>query len=520
VGKSRLAAEAASVGAGTYPHGSHFAALEGAIYPDQVATAIGTALDFNFLTIEDQGVQLAGFLRDKELLLVLDDMAHLSGGPALVRNLLAAAPGVRILVSAGKALGLKEEREYSLSGLTTLGSAPSTGQGAQRTVYLSDHDLEPRTSAKSADPQERRQAARLFIEFAREVRPEYAPPPAEEKQIEAICSMLDGMPLSLKLAAPWTRIISPEEMQTKLTASLKALTAAGSGVGRAQAGLLAVLDLAWSLLPQARRETLAKLSVFQGSFSERAAKHVAEAAPSQLAALLDKAMLVKDEDGKRYAMHPEVRRYAGERLHQIPEMEAATRERCIVYYSATLRELEPTLKCGEEPEVCGTLDEICAEIWNLRAAWEMAVRAGHEEGLADALESLFTFYELRGLHVEGERQMARASESLRKALDGRGETLGRVLTRQAHFCTRQGRYGDAVNLLQEALVYLTGIHAPEETAYALRGLGTVAYLLGKHDEAAQFAEEARNVCGELDEGKRIWTTAPTLSILDLTSVPG
>jgi diguanylate cyclase (GGDEF)-like protein len=513
-GKTHLALAAARRHAHNYTHGALMARMDQAQSLEQAIAVIGEQLGFAFMPEAAFEEQLIGFLADKNLMVLLDGFGQTVEWVRFLRDLLDGAPGVKVLLTSKAPTELRAEEVHLLPGLKidppNAGNGSGEQEGLHWTGYLAD-EQEPQEGVRKCGA-----ASSFFVQMARKENPGFAPQAEEWEHIDTIGRLLDGSPLALRVVAPWVRVHSCQVIAAELTRTLRRLSAAPRKADQEEKGPRAALRYAWSLLPELRRDGLSRLAVFRGGFSERAAVRVAEITQSQLHNLVDKSLVLTSADG-RYYLHPTVRRFVEEKLNANPGRSTETRQQHTLYYLSALRDLEPRLLKGDSKAAVGILSELAAEIWNIRAAWDWAIERAMEDAIGNALESLSIFYETRGLFGEGEREFGRAAESLRRTKDGRGETLGRVLVRQARMGTRLGRFDEAGNLLQEALVYLTGIYAPEETARALRGLGEVAYLLGKYDEALEFVEEARNIGGELDEMQSIWSTAPTLNYLDLSS---
>jgi diguanylate cyclase (GGDEF)-like protein len=513
-GKTHLALAAAHKHAHKHRDGALMAAVGDASSLEQALGVIGEQLGFAFMPEEGFGEQLIGFLAHKEMLLLIDNYGHSVEWVRFLRDLLDGAPEVTVLLTSRGPTELRAEEVHLLSGLAIEppndGEESSEHEGRHWTGYLAD-EQKPEEGARRCGA-----AASFFVQMARKENPGFAPQAGEWEHIDTIGRLLDGSPLAIKIVTPWVRVHSCQSIAGELSRTLRRLAAAPRRADQEAKGPRAALRYAWSLLPELRRDGLSRLAVFRGGFSERAAVRVAEITQSQLLNLVDKSLVLTTPD-ERFCLHPTVRQFVEEKLNSNPGRSTETRQQHALYYLGALRDLEPRLLKGDSNAAVGILSELAAEIWNIRAAWDWAVERTMEDAIGNALESLCIFYETRGLFGEGEREFGRAAESLRRTKEGRGETLGRVLVRHARMSTRLGRFDQAGNLLQEALVYLTGIYAPEETARALRGLGEVAYLLGKYDEALEFVEEARNIGGEMDEMQSIWSTAPTLNYLDLGS---
>ena len=303
VGKTRLALRAAAEAraAGAFPDGVHVVALQPLASADLLAGAVADAAGLAPAGARDPTEHLRDGLRGRAALLVLDNFEHLLEGAALLPPILAAAPGVRLLVTSREALALQEEWRYPVQGLPY-----PAGAGAA--------DLEgPEDYA----------AVRLFAERARRVRRDFSL--AEEgADVARLCRLVEGLPLALELAAAWTSVLSCAEIAADLALGLDVLATRLRDVPERHRSMRAVFDGSWARLDDHQRAVLARLSVFQGGFRREAAEAVAGAAPATLAALVDGSLLHL-EPGGRYQLHELLRQYAEERLWERPEAAAGGR---------------------------------------------------------------------------------------------------------------------------------------------------------------------------------------------------
>lgn len=197
VGKTRLAIQAAV--AGSFTHGAGFVALQSVKSADFLVSAIADALNVPLAGQSDPLVQLLHHLRDKELLLLLDNFEQLLGlgGRRLLLRLLQAAPQVKLLVTSREALNLQGEWLYPLAGL-----AVPTGQ---RPEDWQTYD-----------------AVRLFGERAGRVRPDFSLA-AEAASVLRICQLVEGMPLAIELAAAWVKMMRCADIAAEIQHNLEFL---------------------------------------------------------------------------------------------------------------------------------------------------------------------------------------------------------------------------------------------------------------------------------------------------------
>ncbi|NTU81318.1 MAG: AAA family ATPase, partial [Chloroflexales bacterium] len=313
VGKTRLAQATAAASAAAFRHGAAFVSLVPVDDPQRIAQAILAALDIHLLGSTEPMAQLLAYLRDRRLLLLLDNVEQLlaDGGAAVLAEIVAAAPQVSLLVTSRERLQLDEEWAYPVTGL--------------------DYPDEAALSAAGDDAGKAYGALRLFLSYARRVQASFAPRPAELAQIARICRLLDGMPLGLELAAPWVQSMSCQEIADEIARDLDFLQASQQHLPERHRSLRVVLEHSWQGLSPGEQEVLQRLSVFEGGCLREAAEQVAGATLASLQALASKALLRRHESG-RYDLHELVRQFAHERLRRSPATYGQLRARHCAYY--------------------------------------------------------------------------------------------------------------------------------------------------------------------------------------------
>ncbi|HZG67714.1 MAG TPA: AAA family ATPase, partial [Herpetosiphonaceae bacterium] len=393
-GKTRLALEVAQRLLPTNNHSSPFAmgvyfVPLGALASDEhldglLATAIAGAMGMPLSGPDAPVVQLCHYLREKAVLLVLDNFEHLQGGASFVVTLLQAAGHVKILTTSRERLNVRGEYVLLLNGLS-YPAAPD------RPASLDEHS-----------------AVQLFVRTAQAVDPDFAPTDESLPAITRICRLLDGLPLGIELAAPWTRLLSCAEIADEIERNLDFLAPAPHDLPARQQSLRAVFASSWSLLTAAEQQLLGRLAIFRGSFSREAAAAVAGASLPVLAALVDKSLvrrLTTGSDGAaRYELSHVVRRYAAEQ----PAAGDATisARHHAAYYLALLYDLTTNLRGPRQQDA---LRVISFEIDEIRAAWRWAATAGDTMAITRAADSLFHFYDMRSWFAEGAAAFGLAS---------------------------------------------------------------------------------------------------------------
>jgi diguanylate cyclase (GGDEF)-like protein len=478
-GKTRLAVQAAAERIEAFPDGVFVVPLA------PVSTAevlISTVADAVGLRLSGQGNakgQLLSYLRDKEMLLVLDSFEHLLESAGILSEILSTAHAVRILVTSRHRIKIHAEAIHELRGLSC-----------------------PPAEARSGI--ERFEAIQLFTQCARRVLREFPRSQQEKLAVARICRFVDGLPLGIELAAAWVRTLSCEEIAREIERSADFLATMDSGRTGRHRSLRAVFDQSWSHLSPAEADVFRKLAVFRGGFRRAAAESIAGASVVHLSSLLDKSLLQRVDTG-RYHLQEVIRQYAQEKLEQDPAELQRVKALHSAFYAQFLDERCRDLQAGRQVEALG---EIAEEIENVRTCWDLAVIRADWETLGKAAEGLYLFYHMQSWFDEGREAFGRAARALRGA-DAReaGEatkrTLARILTRDGRFCFRLSDYDEARRLLEEGLSLLQSLGDDNEAASALEWLGANALYIGEHAKARELLQESTQLATKTGDQHRI-----------------
>ena len=469
IGKTRLALQAAAQAGGHFLHGVCFVPLAALPSPAFLASAIAEALPFSLHGQDDPKEQLLNYLREKELLLVLDGFEHVLEGADLVVEILENAPDVKLLITSRERLHLRWEWLFEVEGLR----------------YPDFEIRNPQSAIR--DPQW--SALQLFLQIARRTNP-HVSLEDEVSHVVSICRLVEGMPLGIELAAAWVRRFPCEVIAREITHTLDFLSTSLQDMPGRHRSLRAAFDHSWSLLSEEERRAFRRLSVFQGGFREEAAQYVAGASPSLLSVLEDKSLLRRGVPD-RYEMHDLLRQYAEEKLREVADEERRVRDRHCAHYAAFLHRREAWLEDMRQQEA---LSDIGKEIENLRAAWHWAVQWGRVEEIEKALGALFSFYQMRSWFKEGEEAFEQAAKRLREMAPQMREAvekvLGRLLVRQGVFARALGWHEKGRALLEEGLTIARQLGDQRETALALNNLGILAGMRGDYAEEKRLFQES------------------------------
>jgi predicted ATPase len=455
--------DAAARAAGAFLHGAGFVALGGAgslhVLPGAIAEGVGLSLSGKAEPRE----QLLGYLRDKDLLLVLDNLEHLAGAGQWVGDLAAACPDVRLIVTSRERLNLHGERLLELGGLAAPPEAAGEAAG--------DYD-----------------AVRLFLTSARAAHPSFAPAAGELRAVGRICRMVDGLPLAIELAAAWARHLSCAEIAGEIGRSLSFLATAQRNVPPRHRSLEAAFEHSWALLLAEERQAFARLAVFRGGCTRAAALAVTQHPAPVLAALCDKSLLRRGADG-RYALHELLRQFAERKLGEDSAEAAAAQARHCAHYVDVLGAHEDALSDARQAEARAAL---VAEADNVRAAWAWAVAHQPTTVLAPALESARIFFEHVGWYAEAAALFGAAAEAERSAGRPAGALYARLLARQAWFYHRLDRFDAAQALIEQCLPLFEAAAPPlpAEAGLCRLCLANMARAVGEFTRSRDQARQA------------------------------
>lgn len=304
MGKTRLALEAAGRVASEFEHGVWLVDLAPLRDSTEIPLAIASALRATLDERRDAWAQLADFLRDRSLLLVLDNFEVVLDGPAGMTLLLNSAPGLNCLVTSRERLNLRSETVLTLGGLTT----DNGNDDAYALLQQSIQQLSPGYQASAAD----------------------------QEAIEAICHLVDYMPLAIVLAASLSSFLTLAEIALEVQRNVDLLQSDMSDLPPRHRSIRALFNQSWQHLDPAEQKVLARLSVFRGGFGLKTARQIANASIEMLASFVRKS-LINHDPGGLYSFHPVLRQYAEEKLIHITSTSLTTRTGVLLAWSMFVR---------------------------------------------------------------------------------------------------------------------------------------------------------------------------------------
>lgn len=455
VGKSRLAIELATSRKDAFQDGVWIIQLAPLTDESLISQSVAAALNIREQPDQEMLHTLLDFIRNREILLILDNCEHLIRGCALfAETALSHAPSLRIIATSRESLGI-------------------TGEIQWRVPSLSLPDLHSSSSLRQARSSE---AIELFHQRAREVNNRFSLTEDNWPTVARICERLDGIPLAIELAAGLCKALSAEEISDRLVDRFSLLTGGSRTALPRQQTLIATMDWSYDLLPEDERRILRQLSVFSGGFSLEAAEAVVgeDAEPLEvlrgIVNLVSKSLIVQEQEGPntRYDILETVRQYAAQRLLESGES-ANARNRHLDYFLDRAEAAEPHLHAGSQETVVTSLE---LEHDNYRAALDWSIDRIPAKAIRLAA-ALWYFWDLHGHLIEGRRWLKTALAAHPGSLTS---WQGRALMGAGSLERAQGNLEEARRLLEQALNVYRELRDEVGTARALDELGSIAYL--------------------------------------------
>ncbi|GHO84950.1 protein kinase domain-containing protein [Dictyobacter formicarum] len=488
VGKTRLGLEIASRLCASFEDGVCFVSLAPISDAQLVLSTIARQLE-----VKEAGEQsildlLIAALRDRHLLLLLDNLEQVvAAGPRLA-ELLAACPRLKILTTSRALLHLDGERVFSVQPL----ALPDLQQLPAQDVL-----------AQQA-------AVALFLQRAQALQPDFRLTATNAPVIAEICVRLDGLPLAIELAAARSRVLPPQALLARLSQRLVLLTRGAVTLPARQQTLRSTLQWSYDLLASHEQCLFRYLSIFVGGFTLEAAEQVCGALQRDdqdavgsildgVDSLLEKSLLYRVErptDESRLALLETIREYGLECLKASGQLEII-RQSHAFYYQELAREAGADIS---SPEKGKWLDQLEQEQDNLRAVLNWLLAQGEAEQALRLCNDLFWFWWTRDHPREGRMFLERGLAALGDVLcDTRGwalQTLGILVS-------NQGNFSHAVELWQSSLALFQEMGGVLGSAWALSNIGIATMYQGEYARAQQILEESLALFRELeDRGER------------------
>jgi len=537
VGKTCLGIRVAEDMSPDFMDGVVFASLSAIQDASLVASTIAGQLGL------DEGGQrpvrdmLIDYLREKHLLLVLDNYEQILSAAPLVADLLGACPDMKVVVTSREPLHLHGEHQFPVQPL----DLPPSGYSAEQS-RIEDYA-----------------SVQLFIERAQEVRPDFGLTDDNAHAVAMICARLDGLPLAIELAAKRVKLLPPSNILVRLNESLPFLTGGAVDAPSRLQTMRGAIGWSYDLLDDFQKSLFRRLTIFVGGCTVEAAEMVCAEANGRsidvlegLAALVDKSLVrqVEQHDGMGGLVLLETIREYGRTLLAVSEENMAVADRHAHYYVKLAEEARHQIAGGKQQI---WLDRLECEHGNLRAALRWFEDNGSPGRAVQLAGALYKFWMLRGHVPEGRDNLERllaltasmdvdafrvralkgagalagvagahkqARWYLEQALAGYqtlGDTFGiaSVLNNLGALAYNQDAYGHARKFFDQSIALARSLNMPLLLATALGNLGQVSCSQGAYACARQELEEALAISRSLDDAHGVGIHLGNLGLVSI-----
>ena len=523
-GKTRLAIEAAARLSAVFPQAVLFAPLadlnSARHMLDRLADLLHLSRSSATALSVDLQTQVAEALASRPCLLILDNMEHLMPEVTeIVRDLLARAPLLNVLVTSRQLLGLEGEREIPLPPLSVPMPALLSGSAAE---HAASGALEITASVLAQID-----SVRLFVDRAQASRPSFQVTARNARDVAQLCARLEGLPLALELCAAWAQTLSPAQMLAQLARRFDLLVSRRADIAPRHRTLRAALEYSYLLLPPPLQQMFVRLSVFRGGWTLEAAHTVCTEAvpspvpssaipasgvllapvsdpspPSQVATMLptltaltelrERSLILVEEAGDagetmRFRMLETLREFAREQ--QTLAVETEIRQRHALYFLHLAETSQPHLSGAQQRDWLWRLE---ADHDNLRQALAWATATGSPTtGLRLGI-ALTSFWDTRGYASEGQEWLARLlALQQEETSNPEAQTLrAKALNSCALLARSLARFAEAERYVASALELWRELDNASGRTVSLQLLATLAYSRENYTDARRLAEEA------------------------------
>jgi predicted ATPase/DNA-binding SARP family transcriptional activator/DNA-binding CsgD family transcriptional regulator len=497
-GKTRLALEVGRDLASSYPDGAWLVELASLLQPELVSKAVASALGVREQPDRPLVDTLVGHLREKYLLLMLDNCEHLIEGCAqLAHSLLHSCPRLRVLATSREPLEVEGEVVWRVPSL----SVPDTDR------------------LPSANELTRYDAVRLFVDRARLRVRDFELTPENGPAVAQVCGKLEGIPLALELATARVGPLAVEEVAQRLGDSLSLLSTGPRTAPQRQRTMRATLEWSYGLLSEPERKLFRRLSAFAGGWTLESAEAVGSDGLGGanvldvLSRLVDKSLVVAEAtegDRVRYRMLELIRQYARKKLEEDKEFDATLRRHASLFL-ASAEEAEPELKGPRQQE---WLERLEVEHDNFRVALTWALDRGEAELGLRLSGALGEFWHMRGHLSEGRQwlQSALAAQGGAYLMSARAKAFTWV----AQLAWEQGDYERSITLSKASLKLFRTRRDEAGVADALSNLAWATLFQNELEQASTMAEEALTLQRKLGHTVGVIRALQTLGLVAAT----
>ncbi len=487
-GKTRLSIKLADGVIDEFENGVWFVELASISDPENVVREIASVLKINVDTAKQPIDSVIDFMRDKEMLLILDNCEHLiSACSIIIERLLQSCGKIKVIATSRETLKIQGETVYPLPSL----SLP---------------DMKKPVNEKNVSDYE---AVKLFIDRAMLVNSRFSVSNANASAVAELCNRLDGIPLAIELAAARIKVLSVENILDKINDRFRLFTTGSRTALPRQQTLKAMIDWSYDLLSDKEKTLFERLSVFSGGCSLEAAEYVCASNGLEefeimdlLGKLLDKSLVVRNEsDGNyRYSMLETIKTYAGEIFKETEKFMIRHNQYFYQFCHSRLSQ-KGAVQINDYKEVREEIDNIRASIdWGIESEPSLALQLVNETGEC---------WELNGSIAEGYEFYRKL---LAKKINYEDRLKSFALINAGYYASQLGKFEDSINYLNESLKICERIDDKILLALCYNNIGNYYFISDNIHQSVVYHEKALNLGRETGDEQTIG-----LSIVNLAA---
>jgi predicted ATPase/DNA-binding SARP family transcriptional activator len=530
IGKTRLALQLlkdiVERDVGLFLNGAVVLELNGVHSTDKFLSVFEDAFHLTLQMGIDKKTQIIQYLKDKELLIILDNFEQLVDDDSLyyLTTLLKETQNVKFVATSRRKLNLSSEVVLSLKGL----SYPDPTQNIRV-----DNLLEQKYGAVN-----------FFLLRLRQSKPDLVFSEEDIQAVVRLCQLVEGLPLALLLAAAWGDSLSIPEITAAVDGNLDFLRVEWQDLPKRHRSMRAALNVSWNFLEPEERQVFSHLSIFHGGFSLEAAQAIAGASQEVISSLVNKSILNYDVDKRRYSLHELLLQFGSEKLAQNNLKKKTLQDRHSQFFSQIIRKIFPIPDKQDEKAV---LYELEREIDNYQEAWRNACKKGRTGEILDLSGGLHFFLTGRALYQQGIKlfefafylisdqessnplldayisaylgdivalsgDWEKGRELLKRALDAVENAVKSeiyILHLKAFILSRLGAFTpnaeEAKDYLECSLALLNELGDERQGAYVLAKLGDMTRITGDLEGAKDLLEESLRLQEAVNSPQKINT---------------
>lgn len=429
-----------------------------------VPASIGKELGLNFSGDKPLDIQIVHYLKDKNILLILDNTEHLKSDLNIVADVLENCPDVKVLCTSRLRLTIENEWIVRLYGLNI-----------------------PTTTPESILEAQNFNAIKFFEQKAQRVLSTFKLTKNNLESVITICTVLQGSPLAIELAASWIRLFEPQRILEEINSNLDFLgTSEDNGQNR---NMRAVFNHSWDLLEPYQRLCLAKLAIFKGGFYLSAAEAICDIEKPDVLHELADAFLLQETEDNHFDLQPLIKQYVGEKLRSASSLNHITSQKHSTFYTERVVSVSTLIRTKKQNKCLADIEK---DLENIKSAWFWSLESNNSLDLTSfviSAEVLKRFFLSKCRFKEGINFFEVSIKLLESEIQY-SQLIGHFKAHLAGLKLTTNNLDSVQNLAQEAFMSLIKVRDLQGTMLPLSILGICEARNGNHLSAKRYFKQS------------------------------